>query len=166
MDLLRFADHCATEITLIGVVQSSEEKRIETMMRNKKRNNVRKCASCKFIYLSRLHLRLNSCHFEIIEKVLDESSQSFCRFFTLTSSINYSRVSSIRNIGESRSKSIRNLSNPMEKLRVPNLDDSSFKCNGDASKRPTSRSTFSTLSRRSVIVSAIHFVPVSLPLYV
>lgn len=78
MDLLRFADHCATEITLIGVVQSSEGKRIETMMRNKKRNNVRKCASCKFIYLSRLHLRLNSCHFEIIEKVLDESSQSFC----------------------------------------------------------------------------------------
>lgn len=76
----------------------------------------------------------------------------------LTPSINYSRVSSIRNIGESRSKSIRNLSNPIEKLRVPNLDDSSSSCNGDASKRPTSRSTFSTLSRRSVIVSAIHFV--------
>lgn len=57
MDLLRFADHRATEITLIGVVQSWEGKRIETMMRSsKKRNNVGKCASCKFIYLSLITL--------------------------------------------------------------------------------------------------------------
>lgn len=85
----------------------------------------------------------------------------------LTPSINYSRVSSIRNIRESRSKSIQNLSNPIEKLRVPNLDDSSSSCcNGDASKLPTSRSTFSTLSRRSVIVSAIRFRgPISWPFY-
>lgn len=176
MDLLRFADHRATEITLIGVVQSWEGKRIETMMRSsKKRNNVGKCASCKFIYLSLITLGIkflplflgtkrDNLRFFLSWNKLKSSKKSSTNptillspihFLLFLTSINYS---SVRNIGESRSKSIRNLSNPVEKLRVPNLDDSSSECNGDASKRPTSRSTFSTLPRRSVIVSAIRFV--------
>lgn len=146
------------------------------MMRSsKKRNNVGKCASCKFIYLSLITLGIkflplflgtkrDNLRFFLSWNKLKSSKKSSTNptillspihFLLFLTSINYS---SVRNIGESRSKSIRNLSNPIEKLRVPNLDDSSSECNGDASRRPTSRSTFSTLPRRSVIVSAIRFV--------